>query len=102
MILTLPQALELIAQKDALILEITAQQDTQIAELTRKLESTQRQLITLQHQMEQMLRRLYGRKSEQLNPNQLMLDSIVLQARSLHESVIGLIFPFIKNHIMQR
>ena len=80
MILTLPQALELIAQKDALILEITAQQDTQIAELTRKLESTQRQLITLQHQMEQMLRRLYGRKSEQLNPNQLMLDSIVLQA----------------------
>ncbi len=40
MILTLPQALELIAQKDALILEITAQQDTQIAELTRKLEST--------------------------------------------------------------
>jgi transposase len=69
MILTLSQANELIAQKDA-----------QIGELTRKLESTQRQLTTLQHQMEQMLRRLYGRKSEQLNPNQMMLDSIILES----------------------
>ena len=66
MILTLPQALDLLAQKDA-----------HIDELTRKLESTQRQLTILQHQM---LRRLYGRKSEQLNPNQLMFDSIVLQS----------------------
>ncbi|MDP1912055.1 IS66 family transposase [Brevundimonas sp.] len=80
MILTLPQALDLIAQKDSLIFEITAQKDSQIGELTRKLESTQRQLATLQHQMEQMLRRLYGRKSEQLNPNQMMLDSIILES----------------------
>jgi transposase len=84
MILTLSQALELIAQKDALILEITAQKDAQIGELTRKLESTQRQMTTLQHQMEQMLRRLYGRKSEQLNPNQMMLDSIIIE--SLHQN----------------
>ncbi len=69
MILTLSQANELIAQKDA-----------QIGELTRKLESTQRQLTTLQHQVEQMLRRLYGRKSEQLNPNQMMFDSIILES----------------------
>jgi transposase len=69
MVSTLPQALEILAQKDA-----------HISELTRKLESTQRQLTTLQHQMEQMLRRLYGRKSEQLNPNQLMFDPIVLQS----------------------
>jgi transposase len=69
MILTLSQASELIAQKDAHILELTA-----------KLESTRRQLTTLQHQMEQMLRRLYGRKSEQLNPNQMMFDSIILES----------------------
>jgi transposase len=74
MILTLSQASELLVQKDA-----------HIGELTRKLESTQRQLTTLQHQMEQMLRRLYGRKSEQLNPNQLMFDPIVLQ--SLNQNV---------------
>ena len=60
--------------------ELIAQKDSQIGELTRKLESTQRQLTTLQHQMEQMLRRLYGRKSEQLNPNQMMFDSIMLES----------------------
>ena len=80
MISTLSQALDLIAQKDSLILEIAAQKDAQIGELTRKLESIQRQLTTLQHQMEQMLRRLYGRKSEQLNPNQMMFDSIILES----------------------
>lgn len=80
MIVTLPQALDLVAQKDFLILEITAQKDAQIGELIRKNESLQRQLTTLQHQMEQMLRRLYGRKSEQLNPNQMMFDSIILES----------------------
>lgn len=69
MILTLPQALEVIAQKDA-----------QIEEIIRKNEALQRQLTTIQHQMEQMLRRLYGRKSEQLNPNQMMFDSIILES----------------------
>ncbi|SEM83045.1 hypothetical protein SAMN04489760_1571, partial [Syntrophus gentianae] len=70
MISTLPQALELLAQKDVQISELTAQKDAQIGELSRKIEFLQRQLTTLQHQMEQMLRRLYGRKSERLNPNQ--------------------------------
>jgi len=69
MILTLSQALEVIALKDA-----------QIEEIIRKNESLQRQLTTLQHQMEQMLRRLYGRKSEQLNPNQMMFDSLILKS----------------------
>jgi len=57
MISTLSQAHELIAQKDAHILK-----------LTEKLQSTQRQLTTLQCQVEQLLKRLYGRKSEKLNP----------------------------------
>ncbi len=74
MVLTLPQAAELLTQKDA-----------QIGELTCKNQSLQRQVTTLQHQMEQMLRRLYGRKSEQLNPNQMMFDSIVLE--SLEQNV---------------
>ena len=76
MILTLSLANELIAQKDAHILK-----------LTEKLESTQRQLATLQNQMEQMLRRLYGRKSEKINPNQLMFDSIVLQSLDQNTAV---------------
>src|SRR5574340_1238035 len=76
MISSISQANQLITLKD----DIIAQKDAHILELTTKLESTQRQLTTLQHQMEQMLRRLYGRKSEQLNPNQLMFDAIVLQS----------------------
>jgi len=76
MILMPAQTEDIIRQKDLLI----AQKDSHILELTAKIESTQRQLTTLQHQMEQMLRRLYGRKSEQRNPNQMMFDSIILEA----------------------
>ena len=71
-------------------LEITVQKDAQIGELARKLESIQRQLTTLQHQMEKMLRRLYGRKSEQLNPNQMMLDSIILESLEQNTSQMPL------------
>ena len=60
--------------------DIIAQKDAQIEELTKKLESTQCQLTTLQHQMENMLKRLYGRKSEKIDPNQLMFDSIILES----------------------
>src|SRR3972149_8605431 len=76
MILTLSLANELIAQKDAHILK-----------LTEKLESTQRQLATLQHQMEQMLKRLYGRKSEKINPAQLMFDSLILESLKQNQAV---------------
>lgn len=69
MIQTLAQAQELLAQKDA-----------QIEQLAAKLASTRRQLITLQHQIEQLLKRLYGRKSEKIDPNQLMFDSIILDS----------------------
>ena len=91
MLFTLPQALGHLAQKDSLIPELIAQKDAQIEELVRKNESLQRQLTTLQHQMEQMLRRLYGRKSEQLNPNQMMFDSIVLQ--SLEQNAVAQQLP---------
>jgi len=80
MISTLSQALELIAQKDLQLLEITAQKEAHLAELTRKLEFTQWQLNKLQNQMEQMLRRFYGRKSERIDPNQYMLDSVLMES----------------------
>jgi transposase len=34
----------------------------------------------LQHQVEQLLRRVYGRRSEKLDPNQLMFDQLILEA----------------------
>lgn len=80
MISTHSQALELIAQENLQLLEIIAQKDAHIAELTRKFEYAQWQLTRLQNQMEQMLRRFYDRKSERIDPNQYMLDSILLES----------------------
>lgn len=54
--------------------------DLQIQELTKKLQSTQLSLKMLQHQVEQLLRRVYGRRSEKLDPNQLMFDDLILES----------------------
>jgi transposase len=69
MIASLEQANDLIEQKQL-----------QIEELTKKLQSTERKMNMLQHQVEQLLRRVYGRRSEKLDPNQLMFDELILEA----------------------
>jgi len=79
--MTLAEALTIIAQKDAQILDLIAQKDAQIEALSQKLLATQRQLISLQNQTEQLLKRIYGRKSEKIIPGQLAFDSII------HESM---------------
>ena len=56
------------------------QQQQQIKELTSHLQSSQRKVTMLQHQVEQLLRRVYGRRSEKLDPNQLMFDQLILEA----------------------
>ena len=60
--------------------ELIARQALQNEELTQKLQSAEHQLRRLQHQVEQLLRRIYGRRSEKLDPNQLMFDSLLLEA----------------------
>jgi len=60
--------------------QLLEQKDQQIAELTRQLTSAQHQLKILQHQVEELLCRIYGRRSEKIDPNQLMFDSLILQA----------------------
>jgi transposase len=60
--------------------ELIARQALQIGELTQKLQSAQLQLSKLQHQVEQLLRRVYGRRSEKMDPNQLMFDALILEA----------------------
>jgi len=67
---------EIIAYQANLI----AQKDAHIEQLTIKCEANQRQLATLQHQIEQLIRRIYGRKSEKIDPNQMMLDSIIQES----------------------
>lgn len=60
--------------------EIIDQQQLQIEALSKKLHSAQQNISMLQHQLEQLLRRVYGRRSERLDPNQLMFDHLVLDA----------------------
>jgi transposase len=55
-------------------------------ELTKKLHASQRQTKMLQHQVEQLLKRLYGRRSEKLDPNQLMFDPLILEALNQPET----------------
>ena len=55
------------------------QKDLQIEELNKKLHSTQLSLKMLQHQVEQLLRHVYGRRSEKLDPRQLLFDPMVFE-----------------------
>ena len=56
------------------------QQQHQIQELTKQLKSAHRNIKMLQHQVEQLLRRVYGRRSEKLDPNQLMFNDLILES----------------------
>ncbi|MFQ5917587.1 MAG: IS66 family transposase [Candidatus Binatia bacterium] len=60
--------------------DLIEQKQLQIEELTKKLHSTERKMNMLQHQVEQLLRRVYGRRSEKLDPKQLMFDKLILEA----------------------
>jgi transposase len=68
--------------------QIIDQKDQQIAELTKLLSSNQHQLKILQNQVEQLLRRIYGRRSEKLDPNQLMFDNLILEAANQPEKPV--------------
>jgi transposase len=60
--------------------ELIEQQGLQIEELTKKLHSSLLNVKMLQHQVDQLLRRVYGRRSEKLDPNQLMFDGLLLES----------------------
>ena len=54
--------------------ELIEEQALHIEELSKKLLSAQRTIKMLQHQVDQLLRRIYGRRSEKRHPDQLMFD----------------------------
>ncbi|MEA2096194.1 MAG: IS66 family transposase [Candidatus Cloacimonadota bacterium] len=53
----------------------------QNTELTNLLMQRDARVSRLQSQLNELLKRLYGRKSEKLDPNQLLLDTILLEAQ---------------------
>jgi transposase len=52
----------------------------QITELTSVIESKERTIRAQQNRLNDLLKRIYGRKSEKLDPNQLVLDEVILAA----------------------
>ena len=60
--------------------ELIERQALQIEVLTQKLQGAELNLSRLQPQVEQLLRRIYGRRSEKMDPNQLLFDSLLLEA----------------------
>lgn len=64
--------------------QIIQKYEAQIDQLVSKLTSAERKISTLQNQIEQLLRRLYGRKSEKFDPRQLAFDSLILESMELN------------------
>jgi len=52
--------------------------DRQVDELSRSLEAAQKTISALQHQLEELLKRFYGPKSEKYDPDQLLFDRVLL------------------------
>ena len=73
----------------AYMTSVIAQKNAHIEQLTLKCEASQRQLTTLQHQIEQLIRRIYGRKSEKIDPNQLMFDSIIQESLAQSAAIVA-------------
>ena len=52
----------------------------QIQNLEALVESLQSTILKQQHQLEGLIKRLYGRSSEKLDPNQLIMQELILEA----------------------
>lgn len=60
--------------------EELAQKDRQIDQLTSAFSDSQAIIRKLEHQLEQVLKRLYGRRSEKWDPNQRVFDEMMIDA----------------------
>jgi len=78
MVTSLAEAQQVIAQKDAAIGALEAQVEV----LDRSLKTALATIAKQQHQLEQCLKRLYGRSSETYHPDQLLLEPLLLQSLS--------------------
>jgi transposase/uncharacterized coiled-coil protein SlyX len=60
--------------------ELIARKDEVIGQLDEQLKRQQATIDRMQVQMEDLLRRMYGRRSEKLDINQLLMDGVILEA----------------------
>jgi transposase len=52
----------------------------QVNELTNVIESKDQTIRTQQNRLNDLLKRIYGRKSEKLDPNQMLFEDVILEA----------------------
>ncbi len=64
----------LLAEKEAAFQKTLAEKNALVEKLGSSLEK-------LQHQFELMVKRFFGRRSEKIDPNQLLMDAMMLQAQ---------------------
>lgn len=57
--------------------DLIEQKQVHIEELTQKLHSSELNVKILQNQVDQLLRRVYGRRSEKMDPNQMFFDGFI-------------------------
>jgi transposase len=62
------------------------EQITALTEVIRKRDAT---ISSLQKQLKELLQRVYGRSSEKLDPDQLLMDSVILEADAQRPSQTG-------------
>ena len=55
--------------------------EAQIDELTHVIEGKDRTIRTQQNRLNDLIKRIYGRKSEKLNPDQFVFEEVVLEAQ---------------------
>ncbi len=86
--MALEQSQALLSEKDAEVEELRTQlekRDRQIDDLTESLTQANRSLEKLQQQMEQLLRRVYGPRSERHDPNQLVFEGFLSEGEERAE-----------------
>ena len=78
----------------------------ELTEVTKQLtESFETKIRLMQHQMDQLLKRLYGRSSEKIDPNQLLLQEVLLEAdkqKTNTEEVIPDVTTVVKTHVRHK
>lgn len=95
---------ERIAYLEARLTELTETSENTIRQLTETFET---KIRLMQHQMDGLLKRLYGRSSEKIHPDQLLMDGLIMEAdkaaRGLEETPTETIaVSTVKEHVRHK
>jgi transposase len=75
--------------------------EDQINELTNVIECRDRTIRAQQNRLNDLLKRIYGRRSEKLDPNQLVFDEVILDAEQSPDPQEELIDPQVKEQVIR-